>query len=136
MKLDVLLVEDFPHPVEKLWGALTDRNALATWLMENDFEPRVGKRFILRGRQTLPGWRGWVECEVLELETPHRMLWSWANNDGDPPTRVEFRLDTIPGGTRLTLSHTGEMDPMIGTRIKEGWPGRLAEFRVLLNRPI
>jgi uncharacterized protein YndB with AHSA1/START domain len=125
MKLNVLLVEDFPHPVEKVWRALTEPDALRAWLMENDFELRIGKRFILRGRQMPPESRGWIECEVLELKTPNRMAWSWVHNDGDPPTRVEFRLDPIQGGTRLTLSHTGEIDPLIGSRLKKGWPGKL-----------
>jgi len=135
MKLNVLLVEDFPHPVDKVWRALIDPRALSVWLMENDFEPRVGKRFILRGKQVFPQWRGWIECEVLELETPHRMIWSWVHSDGDPPTRVEFRLDPIPEGTRLTLSHTGEIDPLIGSRLREGWPGKLADLRANLSRP-
>jgi len=129
MKLKVLLVEDFPHRVEKVWQALTDPDALRVWLMDNDFEPHVGKRFMLRGRQIPGRWRGWVECEVLELESPNRMLWSWVHNDGAPPTHVEFRLDPILRGTRLTLSHTGEIDPLIGARLKEGWPGKLADLR-------
>ena len=57
MKLNVLLVEDFPHPVEKVWQALTDPDALREWLMENDFEPRIGKRFVLRGREIPPQGR-------------------------------------------------------------------------------
>lgn len=127
MKLNVLLVEDFQHPVEKVWKALTDPNALRVWLMENDFEPRVGKRFILHGLQK-------IECEVLEIDTPSRMLWSWAHNEGTPPTRVEFRLDPILGGTRLTLSHTGEIDPLIGSRLVGGWPGKLTDLRAHLGR--
>ena len=127
MKLNVLLVEDFPHPVETVWRALTDPAALRVWLMENDFEPRVGKRFILRGREN------GIECEVLELDTPNRMLWSWVHNDGDQPTRVEFRLDPILGGTRLTLSHMGEIDPLIGSSLKQGWPGKLADLRAHLG---
>src|SRR5215472_8374023 len=107
MKLDVLLVEHFPYPVERVWRALTEPDALRSWLLDNDFEPRIGKRFNLRGREIPPRGRGWIECEVLELEKPHRMLWSWTHNGGDPPTRVEFRLQPIEGGTRLTLSHTG-----------------------------
>jgi len=128
MKLNVLLVEDFPHPVEKVWRALTDPDALRVWLMENDFESRVGQRFVLRGREVPPGWRGWIDCELLELEPPNRMLWSWVHDEGDPPTRVEFRLDQIEGGTRLTLSHTGEIGPLIGSRLREGWPGKLADL--------
>jgi uncharacterized protein YndB with AHSA1/START domain len=35
----------FPHPPEKLWRALTESPLLAQWLMRNDFEPLVGRRF-------------------------------------------------------------------------------------------
>jgi uncharacterized protein YndB with AHSA1/START domain len=135
MKLNILLVEDFPHPVEKVWRALTNPEAISVWLMENDFEPRVGKRFILRGREIPAQSRGWVECEVLELETPNRMVWSWDHEGGESPTKVEFRLDPILGGTRLTLSHAGEIDPLIGSSLRGGWPGKLAGLRALLSRP-
>jgi uncharacterized protein YndB with AHSA1/START domain len=134
MNLNILLVEDFPHSVEKVWGALTNPEAISVWLMENDFEPRVGKRFILRGREIPDRSRGWVECEVLEIETPNRMVWSWVHEGGESSTKVEFRLDPIVGGTRLTLSHAGEIDPLIAARLREGWPGKLAGLRALLSR--
>ena len=38
----------FPHPPEKVWRALIDPELLASWLMPNDFEPRVGHRFTFR----------------------------------------------------------------------------------------
>jgi uncharacterized protein YndB with AHSA1/START domain len=136
MKLNVLLVEDFPHPVERVWRALTEPDALRIWLMDNDFELRVGKQFSLRSRESPPRDRGWIECEVLEVEEQHRMIWSWIHNGGDPPARVEFRLQAIEGGTRLTLSHTGDIDPLTGSRLKEGWPGKLAGLRALLSRAV
>jgi len=119
MKLNVRLVENFPHPPEKVWRALTDPEALRVWLMDNDFEPRVGKKNILRGRRGFPGWRGWNECEVLEIEPQQRMVWSWTSNQDDPPGRVEFRLEQVEGGTRLTLSHTGEMDESLKSRLTQ-----------------
>ncbi|MBV8452392.1 MAG: SRPBCC domain-containing protein [Deltaproteobacteria bacterium] len=136
MKLNVLLVEDFPHPVEKVWRALTDPDALRVWLMDNDFELRAGKRFILRGRRVPPESRGWHECEVLEIEPQRRMVWSWTINEGDAPTRVEFRLEAIGRGTRLTLSHTGDLDPITISRLTQGWPGKLAELRAHLSHAI
>jgi uncharacterized protein YndB with AHSA1/START domain len=136
MNLKILLVEDFPHPLERVWHALTDPGALRVWLMDNDFEPRIGKRFTLHSRRIPPAERGWVECEVLELEAPNRMLWSWIHGQGAPPTQVEFRLDSIDGGTRLTLSHTGEIDPLVGSRLQEGWPGKLADLREHLTRVV
>jgi len=134
MKLNVLLVEDYPHPVEKVWQSLTEPAALRIWLMENDFEPRVGKRFVLRSRQPRPGNRGWVECEVLDLEHPRKMVWSWIHNEGDTPTRVEFRLEEVEAGTRLTLSHTGEIDEATGVSLRGGWPSKLADLRTQMSR--
>ena len=32
----------YPHSIERVWRALTCRDALAQWLMPNDFEPVVG----------------------------------------------------------------------------------------------
>jgi len=136
MKLNVLLVEDFPYSVEKVWHALTNAEALGAWLMETDFEPRLGRRFTLRGRRVPPGSRGWTECEVLELEPPHRMVWSWLINEGDAPTRVEFRLEEKDRGTRLTLSHTGELDADMASRLTEGWPGKLSDLREVLSRAV
>lgn len=70
MRLDVSMEELFPVPVARVWHALTDAQMISRWLMAtSDFEPTVGTRFILRDQQR-PGFRGYVECEVLELSPP------------------------------------------------------------------
>jgi uncharacterized protein YndB with AHSA1/START domain len=38
----------YPHPPEKVWRALTDPQAIAQWLMKNNFEARVGHKFQFR----------------------------------------------------------------------------------------
>lgn len=133
MKLEIVLVEDFPHPIGKVWAALTDPAALAQWLMVNDFEPQVGKRFTLRGEPSAV-WRGWMECEVLEMEPPRRMVWSWRRSELETPNRVEFRLEPIDGGTRLSLMHTGDTDPDAGARYSSGWPVKLGNLGSLLAK--
>jgi uncharacterized protein YndB with AHSA1/START domain len=133
MKLEIVLVDDYAHPIAKVWAALTDPAALAHWLMVNDFEPRVGRRFMLRGEPTAE-WRGWMECVVLEMEPPRRMVWSWRRSEMDDPTRVEFRLDPIEGGARLTLMHTGDTDPPTRGRLSSGWPVKLSQLRSLLEK--
>src|SRR5579863_1801544 len=124
MKIDIHKVEEFPYSIETLWKALTDPVALASWLMPNDFEPRVGKAFRLRGER-MPGWRGWTDCVVLELEPPQRMVWSWLSTDRGPPTRVEFHLQAIDGGSRLTLTHTGDTNPIMLELFELGWNAKL-----------
>ena len=44
-QLDLVFEEVYAHPIEKVWSAVTDTEHLAAWLMQNDFEPRVGKAF-------------------------------------------------------------------------------------------
>jgi uncharacterized protein YndB with AHSA1/START domain len=131
MNLELRFQEFYPHPIEAVWAALTDPAALAVWLMANDFAPRVGRHFTFRDAPT-PEWRGWIDCEVLTLEPPSRMVWSWRSSDDGPLTQVEILLRTVGGGTELKLAHTGETDPARSSRYASGWPGKLAALRNLL----
>src|SRR5581483_9801759 len=83
VRLHLVLEEDLPHPIERVWRALTDPAALAAWLMPNDFQARVGVTF----RMTYPpdpALRGRVDIQVLALEPPRRMAWAWAFREGAP----------------------------------------------------
>jgi uncharacterized protein YndB with AHSA1/START domain len=127
MRLDLTFTEHFKAPVQNVWRAITDRRMLALWLMANDFEPRLGARFALRRADPMPGWRGWVECGVIELEPPTRMVWSWSDGAGEEMTsHVIFELREEGTGTRLTLRHIGgDTDDAIAKMIRERWPIKL-----------
>src|SRR5262245_8792399 len=104
---DAIVFEvDYPHPIERVWRALTEPDQIAQWLMENDFAPRVGHRFTLREIPPPREWRGYVDCEVVTVEPPHRLVYTW-DGGSTPPTQVSYALSAIPGGTRLRLEHTG-----------------------------
>jgi uncharacterized protein YndB with AHSA1/START domain len=126
VNLDLSLEELLPHPVEEVWAALTDADAITDWLMATtDFKPAVGSRFRMKTQRL--STTGWVDAEVLELDPPHRMVWSWSANDGNRPTTVTFELAPMDAtSTRLTLKHAGEIDPTVGRILRDGWPGRLA----------
>ena len=128
MNLDVALEELIPHPADSVWAALTDGASISEWLMPAfDFRPEVGARFRMRtGRLSSDGW---VDARVTALEPPRRMEWSWTVNDGAWSTTVTFELTPEGEGTRLRLTHTGEMDPEIGSLLAEGWPSRLELLR-------
>jgi uncharacterized protein YndB with AHSA1/START domain len=126
--LDVHLEEVLPHPVEAVWEAITDPEAISEWLMAtNDFVPRVGAAFRLRTERLSAD--GWVKGEVLELEPPRRMVWSWAVNDGLGPSTVTFELAAENDGTRLKLTHVGEINDAAGSEISGGWPSRIELIR-------
>jgi len=124
MRLDVALDEFLHHPPERVWQALTDPVTISAWLMAtDDFRPEVGAQFRLETRHLSP--TGWIDAEVLELDPPRRMVWAWSSNDGNPPSRVTFELEPERSGTRLRLTHEGEIEPTIGAMLADGWPGRI-----------
>jgi uncharacterized protein YndB with AHSA1/START domain len=95
----------YPHPPAKVWRALTDRRALSEWLMDNDFEPRLGHRFQFRTKPQ-PGFNGIVDCEVTALNEPRKLAYTWGSG---PYTGmvVTWTLEELAEGTRLRLEHTG-----------------------------
>jgi len=124
---DILVDEFFPHPVEKVWRALTTPELMARWLMPGDFQPRVGHRFTMRA-EPIPavGFSGLVACEVLELSPPRLLRISWRDAEGGNPldTTVTWRLEPEGRGTRLFLEHAGfdDDDPLqqLSARIMGG----------------
>ena len=104
MKRSIRKRVQYAHPPERVWKALTTAEALAAWLMPNDFAAEVGHRFNFR-TDPAPGFDGIVHCEVLALEAPRRMVWSWRGGGID--TRVTFELQPVPQGTELVFEQSG-----------------------------
>jgi uncharacterized protein YndB with AHSA1/START domain len=110
MKADIDVTVSYPHPISRVWEALTSSEALAAWLMPIEGVGGAGKlvlahRFTFRTKPA-PGFDGIVRCEVLELDPPRRMVWSWAGGNID--TTVTFTLEeAADGGTRLRMHQVG-----------------------------
>jgi len=105
----IVVERTLAHPPEKVWRALTERELLAKWIMPNDFEPVVGRAFAFRTAAS-PHWNGVVQCEVLEMEAPRRLVLRWG--DGTPEggqiaTTLAWTLTPADGGTRLRLEQSG-----------------------------
>ena len=94
----------YPHSVDQVWVALTDPAAIADWLMPNDFRPEVGHQFTFRTKPG-PGFDGIVHCEVLELDPPRRLAYSWKG--GGIETVVRYTLQAEGTNTRLVMEHVG-----------------------------
>lgn len=134
MRLDLSLTEYFDESIDEVWRAITDSRVLARWLMENDFEARVGARFVLRRTDRSSAWRGWVDCEVLDLQPPYRMVWAWSDGaEEGGPTQVIFELRSEGTGTLLTLKHVGDERDETAKMIRERWPIKLHILREILG---
>jgi uncharacterized protein YndB with AHSA1/START domain len=133
VKLDVECEELLPFPIEAVWTELTNAAAISDWLMvTTDFEPAVGCHFRMK-TEDLSG-TGWVHAEVLEVEPPRRMVWSWSAGDGNSPSTVTFELASEEGGTRLRLRHVGEFDSKVVSILRSGWPGRITALADVIRR--
>jgi len=134
--LSVVVERDIPHAPEKIWRALTQPHLIEEWLMKNDFQPRLGHRFSLRGE-----WGGVLDCEVLAVE-PNRTLsytWNFAHDDPafDLRSVVTFTLTPKGAGTHLRMEQAGfgpEQKQAIGGA-RHGWQQFLAKLERVAERP-
>jgi uncharacterized protein YndB with AHSA1/START domain len=139
MKRNLRLERVYPHAPERVWRAIAERKALATWLMDNDFEPKLGHTFTFRSKP-MPGWDGITHCEVTELDPPRRIAFTWRGGQGPGKpltldTVVRFTLEPVEGGTRVVLEHTGFSGfraVVLSFMLRSGWAkmmrGKLAQL--------
>jgi uncharacterized protein YndB with AHSA1/START domain len=137
MSESVVLDFELKSPIERVWHALTDSATLSRWMMfkANDFQPVVGHTFQFR---EAPGWAGVVDCEVTEVDRPHRLSYTWVSGgESTSPhaTVVTWTLAEAEDGlTRLHLEQSGfrsEAKQEIGGA-RYGWMSMLDQLQSLL----
>jgi uncharacterized protein YndB with AHSA1/START domain len=104
---------------------------IARFLMDNDFEPVVGHRFNFRA-QPVMGWNGITDCEVLIVEPPTRLTYSWSASgeqaENGFKTTVTWTLTPGEGGTLVRMEQSGfrpegSVDEGPYRAMSGGWPG-------------
>ena len=108
MRRNLRIERDYPHPPSLVWRALTEPALLEAWLMKNDFRAERGHRFTMK-TDPAPGFDGIVRCEVLDIDPPRSMRWSWRGGQLDTEVRfvLEPRIVFAREGTHLILEHQG-----------------------------
>ncbi len=106
MQRDIHLERHYPHPPERVWRAITDPALIKRWMqMDNDFKAEVGHRFELH--DVSGNWDGVLMCEVITVEAPQRLSYSFIGGVMNSETIVTITLEATADGTRLQLAHTG-----------------------------
>ena len=106
---------DLKAPIERVWRALTDHAEFGQWFRVKLDGPLVPGE-LSTGHITYPGyehikWRAMIE----RMEPTSLFSFRWHPFAIDPdvdysqetPTLVEFRLEQIAGGTRVTVMESG-----------------------------
>ena len=112
----------YPHPVDKVWRAVTSVEHLSQW-----FPTAVELELRPGGTVRFPAFAGQAAASgAVELvEPPRRLAFSWATD------RVVFELTPEGDGTRFALTHT--FDDRAGAASRaSGWEGCLAGLRCVL----
>jgi uncharacterized protein YndB with AHSA1/START domain len=126
-------------PRSRVWRAITNAEEFGSWFgvkLEGGFSP--GAR--VTGRITIPGYEHVVMDVTVERVEPERLFsYRWhpyaiepgVDYSGEPTTLVEFRLEEVTEGTRLTVTESG-FDRIPAARRAEafrmndqGWTGQL-----------
>src|SRR2546425_8048568 len=89
-------------PVAKVWEHITDPQKIAGWLMPNDFEATVGKKFFLECEH-----QGKMSCVVKEVVPYQKLVYSFQPKTIKIETLVTITLAKEGKTTRLTLVHSG-----------------------------
>jgi uncharacterized protein YndB with AHSA1/START domain len=134
----IIVERKMQHPPEKIWRALTQTELIAEWLMKNDFKPIVGHCFQFRAK-AIPGWSGVVNCEVLEVDAPKRLVYRWGDgteSDSGLSTVVAWTLTPANDGTLVRMEHSGfrPQDEAGYRGMGSGWPRILERLQQIAER--
>jgi uncharacterized protein YndB with AHSA1/START domain len=109
------MIDDIVHsleiraPIERVWMVMTEPALVGQWLGCLNFAPQVGHVFHMQSdpvRRAAGDIEGATHCEILRLDRPRELLFSWYLPD-TPRTNVSIRLTAIDGGTRIDFRHDG-----------------------------
>lgn len=103
----ILIEQVYPVSIEKVWKAITDRDAMQKWYFDfQEFRAEIGFEFRFWGgpaddRQYLH------ICEITEVVPNRKLSYTWRYDGYPGQTVVSFELSPEGSGTKVKLSHKG-----------------------------
>jgi uncharacterized protein YndB with AHSA1/START domain len=116
------------HPPGRVWDALTTAEGLGTWFGHEatiDLRPGGPARMSWDDGHTVG-----MRVEVVEEPTVFGFTWQIEGLPEDDPRRtyVEFTLEPVPAGTKLTVVETG-FAQLPGDTHREVYDGHIEGWR-------
>ncbi len=102
---DVITKEHvFNHPIDKVWSAISVAEEISTWFIKADFKAEMGYNY----RFTSSEEHGCVPITgIVKEANPYTLVYTWVVDDTNVETIVKWVLETVDGGTKLYLEHSG-----------------------------
>lgn len=124
-----------PGPIERVWAYLTEGEKRRTWLAGGEMDLRVGGHVELEFHNNAltdndspppPKYEKYggeisFEGRVLECDPPRLLAYTWAESEGNEPSRVRFELTPHGDDVRLIVTHSrlSGRDGMVS--VASGW---------------
>ena len=103
-------------PLSRVWRAISDAQEFGEWFKVDMSGQTFRPGQPVHGKTTYPGYEGLpFEMVVAQVEPERLFSFHWHPYSGDPDyddagesmTLVEFELEEVDGGTKLTVTESG-----------------------------
>ena len=104
MKDSISKEQLLPHPIGKVWSAITKAEEISTWFIKADFKAQKGYQYTF----TSDGENGCTQITgEIKQANPYVLEYSWIVADTKVETIVKWSLQETEEGTLLSLEHSG-----------------------------
>jgi uncharacterized protein YndB with AHSA1/START domain len=118
-----------PHPVDRVWAALTEPAKMAEWWGEGDVDLVEGGRFTVTwSNSDEEGNRPVMQATITRLDPP-RLLETRSGEHGD----LRWQLEPEGDGTRLSFTSTLVLPEPYRTMHPAGWHWHLDALATTLD---
>ncbi|MDC6364676.1 MULTISPECIES: SRPBCC domain-containing protein [Flavobacteriaceae] len=137
---DVITKEHvFPHPIQKVWDAISKAEEISTWFINADFKAEKGYKYTFNATDE-PGCTA-ITGEVKNAD-PYTLIYTWIVEGTDTETVVKWDLQETPEGTKLFLEHSGiskypgDSAVSFFTSFDKGWDGCINKLTPYLAQQV
>ena len=131
-------------PLSRVWKAISDAQEFGEWFKVDMSGQTFRAGQPVRGKTTYPGYEGMpFEMVVAQVEPERLFSFRWHPYSGEPAydyadepmTLVEFELEEVGGGTKLTVTESGFDSIPLARRAEafrmnsEGWAIQMENVR-------
>ncbi|MEZ4810920.1 MAG: SRPBCC domain-containing protein [Allomuricauda sp.] len=137
---DVITKEHvFPHPIEKVWNAISKEEEISTWFIKADFKAQKGYRYTFTASEE----HGCTQITgEVKSANPYTLIYTWIVQNTNTETTVKWDLKETSEGTKLHLEHSGiskypgDSAVSFFTNFEQGWGHCIDELVSFLSRKV
>ena len=116
MKNGFIIAETIPANASEIYSA---------WLNSEGHAEMTGSPAQVDGKAggKFTAWDGYIFGTTLDVQPNQRIVQAWRTSefpDNSPDSHIEILLEEVPGGTKVTLSHSDLPEDQIES-YRQGW---------------